>query len=557
MNRQPIVERVIKPSSLKPASIFQRKAVKKDDSLSSIIKPQTIYPESNFNHDFSKVPIKSALPHPIQAKLTIGASNDKYEQEADRVAEQVISMPDHQLGSSKDRSPPHQITPLIQTKTTTESSPTLTPETNSAIRSLQGAGQPLSKADRSYFESRFRTDFSNVRIHNNQKAAGLAGSVNARAFTYGNNVVFGSGEYSSSTLVGKKLLAHELTHVVQQSKFSKTIQRSGFSSTMNICHNYLRSRDFKVSTGGVRIKTNASISDPDNRNCRHHQFSIELRKKGTILDDPYGTCNFSTSKQPVSKDWGGLPKGDYFLDINRLYDNPYCCLNGKIEVSDESGLTKGSCTKLPSGPLEILHSALQVAGLIPALGVIPDALDTGIFVIEGDWVNAGVSAAAMVPVFGQGAAVTRLGVKVSKESIERLGREGVEKALREGVARSATRVLRKAPPERVVAAVQKFRSTYFKAGSETFLLDSKGLRHILERHHPRYWNGSVKSSQSFLSEHLSVGDVADAIKSIMSQNRQKLIKIGTTKQGQINGTWGGVKYVIGLNRGRVGQFYPL
>jgi hypothetical protein len=74
----------------------------------------------------------------------------------------------------------------------------------------------LSGPERSFFEPRFGADFSNVRVHNDTQAANVARSVNARAFTYGHNVVFGAGEYSSDTFSGRKLLAHELTHVVQQ-----------------------------------------------------------------------------------------------------------------------------------------------------------------------------------------------------------------------------------------------------------------------------------------------------------------------------------------------------
>ncbi|MCK4823662.1 hypothetical protein KA005_48365, partial [bacterium] len=206
---------------------------------------------------------------------------------------------------------------------------------------------------------------------------------------------------------------------------------------------------------------------------------------------------------------------------------------------------------------EIIQAALDALGLIPGLGVVPDAVNAGFYLIKGNWAGAGISAAAMVPIFGQGAGITRLGVRVSRASIERLGQEGARRAIREGVERAGTRVLRRAPPERIIAAMRGFRSRIFRAGSETFQLDSRGMQHILERHHPHYWNGSVERTQSFLSEHLSVDDVADAINAVMSQNRQQLIRIGTTVQGQIRGLWGGVTYVLGLNRGRVGQFYPL
>jgi hypothetical protein len=66
-------------------------------------------------------------------------------------------------------------------------------------------------------EPRFGTDFSAVRVHTDSNAQSLARSVNAQAFTVGNDVVFGAGQYAPESDSGKRLLAHELTHVIQQS----------------------------------------------------------------------------------------------------------------------------------------------------------------------------------------------------------------------------------------------------------------------------------------------------------------------------------------------------
>jgi len=84
------------------------------------------------------------------------------------------------------------------------------------ISSLRGGGLPLSQAERSFFEPRFGCDFSRVRIHKDNRAADTASAVNAQAFTHENNIVFGSGKYSPHSESGKQLLAHELTHYIQQ-----------------------------------------------------------------------------------------------------------------------------------------------------------------------------------------------------------------------------------------------------------------------------------------------------------------------------------------------------
>jgi hypothetical protein len=82
---------------------------------------------------------------------------------------------------------------------------------------LATPGQPLETATREFFAVRFGHDFGNVRVHADGKAAESARSVNALAYTVGHDVVFGAGQYAPGTHAGQRLLAHELTHVVQQS----------------------------------------------------------------------------------------------------------------------------------------------------------------------------------------------------------------------------------------------------------------------------------------------------------------------------------------------------
>lgn len=90
------------------------------------------------------------------------------------------------------------------------------------MRSL-GKGNPINSSTRGRMESAFGTNFSDVQIHTDSKASGLSGGMNARAFTVGNHIAFGSGEHKPGTLVGDALMAHELAHVVQQKEESQTI----------------------------------------------------------------------------------------------------------------------------------------------------------------------------------------------------------------------------------------------------------------------------------------------------------------------------------------------
>ena len=104
----------------------------------------------------------------------------------------------------------------IQTKQVSTRAPAVIPNLASRIQSLRGGGQPLPKSVRDFFEPRFGHDFSQVRVHTESSAADTAKSINARAFTMGNHVVMGSGEYHPNSRSGQRLLGHELTHVVQQ-----------------------------------------------------------------------------------------------------------------------------------------------------------------------------------------------------------------------------------------------------------------------------------------------------------------------------------------------------
>lgn len=93
-----------------------------------------------------------------------------------------------------------------------------------------GAGRPLDGGTRDFMESRFGQDFGQVRIHTDAQAAESASAINARAYTSGSNIVFGSGEYQPETDSGKRLLAHELVHVGQQGGGRNSIAKRGVAT---------------------------------------------------------------------------------------------------------------------------------------------------------------------------------------------------------------------------------------------------------------------------------------------------------------------------------------
>lgn len=173
----------------------------------------------------------------IQAKLRIGKPNDIYEREADRVAEQMMRMPEPTCPECKEEKETiqtersaGQITPLVQRqveeeeeeilliKGYTDQTPEVTGDIESRINSIGGGGQPLPESFRNYFEPRLGYDFGRVQIHFDARAAEMAKALNARAFTVGHNLYFGAGYLEPKTVEGKKLIAHELVHVMQQTR---------------------------------------------------------------------------------------------------------------------------------------------------------------------------------------------------------------------------------------------------------------------------------------------------------------------------------------------------
>jgi len=183
----------------------------------------------------------------LQGKLQVGAANDVYEREADRVAGQVMSSPAPTASSTVSATSAEsqsksqaQAQPSVQRQSAVHApTPTISPlaqrapamgEMNemgagfeaghaieSELSSQAGNGDPLPNNTKSHMEAGFGADFSAVRVHADSKAGQLSRKINAQAFTHGSDIYFGSGKYNPQSASGGHLLAHELTHVVQQS----------------------------------------------------------------------------------------------------------------------------------------------------------------------------------------------------------------------------------------------------------------------------------------------------------------------------------------------------
>lgn len=181
---------------------------------------------SGFIHDFSRIPLfnPSRVPIQIQPKLTVNTPGDLFEHEADRVADKVMG-----------KTEPHTQRQTLGSRGGGTTLPVVSPI---AHVSHNSSGLPLDGATRTFMESRFHTDFSQVRVHADQKSAESAHQVSALAYTVGHNIVFAAGQFQPHSFQGRRLIAHELTHVLQQ---------TGFSTSDNVLSERINSKAPKVT----------------------------------------------------------------------------------------------------------------------------------------------------------------------------------------------------------------------------------------------------------------------------------------------------------------------
>ncbi len=149
----------------------------------------------------------------LQPKLVLSQPGDEYEQEADDVAKQVVQRQSPVTVSQ--RVEPADIQRFAESGS--EAGPDQSLDVPSSVyETLESPGEPLPDETRSMMESHFGVDFGDVRVHHDAQAAQSSRSVEAAAYTVGHDVVFDEGEYAPGTETGDELIAHELTHVVQQ-----------------------------------------------------------------------------------------------------------------------------------------------------------------------------------------------------------------------------------------------------------------------------------------------------------------------------------------------------
>lgn len=243
--------------------------------------------------------------------LKVGAPNDAYEREADAVADRVMRM----AGDADTVTPTssglqrkcatcenESEKPLLQPQAEPSSvaAPTTAPASVDAV--LHSPGQALDSETRAFFEPRFGQDFGGVQVHSDSAAQQSARDVSAHAYTVGHDIVFGTGRFAPQTREGQRLLAHELTHVVQQSgaegvRVGPRDEKRGLFPVVGIVQRYTAAERREMAEGRVTARQ----SDIDLANQRGFQPGDIVFRRGST------TLGFLTG-EPVTH--GGIYLGD-------------------------------------------------------------------------------------------------------------------------------------------------------------------------------------------------------------------------------------------------------
>ncbi|MDZ8086063.1 MAG: DUF4157 domain-containing protein [Nostoc sp. DedQUE12b] len=239
MTQQPLQKKALSKSTATPSSseFLQMRPfaqTSKTETQEDLVPPNLqaqVERASRYGYSFGKLA--------IQPKLTIGEPGDKYEQEADRVAAQVvqrINQPDAVSSRQeeniqrveKPEESEIQMKSLVQRREAIGGEEAST-DLESAINSAKGGGQPLDAGLQRSMGQAMGADFSGVRVHTDAQSDQLNKSIQAKAFTTGQDVFFRQGVYEPESSGGQELIAHELTHVVQQK--GGAVMRAPFPAT--------------------------------------------------------------------------------------------------------------------------------------------------------------------------------------------------------------------------------------------------------------------------------------------------------------------------------------
>ncbi|HEX3125993.1 MAG TPA: DUF4157 domain-containing protein [Thermoanaerobaculia bacterium] len=275
--------------------------------------------ESTRGHDFNRISIYSSAPAGIQPKLTVSTPGDIYEQEADRVADTVMRGP-------------ADGTPRVAF--------------DEGIPTMRGAGRPLTSSERNFMEPRFGADFSAVRLHMNQEADSRSRALQARAFTLGNDIFFRAGEYTPGKAESHHLLAHELTHTIQQGAAGPL---GGRSVVQGKCPPTVqREMKFEFQTKNEIFRNDGTRAEKLERKYGPKDFLVKGNSGVTLESETNGVLEFETKWQ---RKWSKLEEQiKEAFDMTQAMNAANPVASGRQEFPfDVSGLRTGTKKELKRG----------------------------------------------------------------------------------------------------------------------------------------------------------------------------------------------------------------
>ncbi len=292
-----------------------------------------------------KASAAGAIPF-FQPKLTVNTPGDAYEQEADAMADRVMRIPE---GNAPFFAPVQNIRSIQRKCATCEedekvqrkeirdpSGQSAPPEVAQTLSS--NTGQPLDAGTQQFMGSRFGHDFSQVRVKTDAQASSSAQAIQAKAYTSGTDIVFGSGEYQPDTTEGRRLLAHELTHVVQQGGIGAMIQRVARPQCRRdrlSKSQYLRGVQWLLETGRISADRAATMSA---------SIPSSRRERCRLINSLAGSGS-STRASAATRRGGSTPPAEHYVDYERLFADG--SLDMVVGVGfDEHGSNPGWMTQL-------------------------------------------------------------------------------------------------------------------------------------------------------------------------------------------------------------------
>ena len=300
--------------------------------------------------------IKMRPPVFFQPKLTVGAPDDPLEKEADDMADKVMRMPMPGLisfSSGKNivnrKCAACEEEEKIHRKESSSDSTSAAPSIVHDV--LSAGGRSMDSETRSFMEPRFNYDFSKVKIHDNDLAAKSASSINALAYTSGNNVVFNSGQYNTNSDSGKRLLAHELTHVVQQrGKISKQSIQRQIPPGIRPCP-------------GVVASSEYSRGNDDGNECEYET----ARMRVNLILDPCQCDSYVSQTMPLSVNYSATLRGKSFT--GNIIPNP----SGPGTIREQ----EGQASHIATGVVTPGRSSMPASPPQPGMSLSQDNLPPG------------------------------------------------------------------------------------------------------------------------------------------------------------------------------------